>query len=116
MHELNLSNIATDDYVPLLGDLPNLWSLDLSNSEVTDWGLSRLPLLLDLVELEIDNAEITDAGLAHLHKFSGLQHVSAHGKRGVTREGLMNLARALPRCQVWVPDVGHRCPQCELML
>ena len=53
--------------------LPQLASLDLSFTDVTDDGLAQLKRLTSLKELDLMHTRITDAGLAHL---KGLKNLS----------------------------------------
>jgi hypothetical protein len=55
--------------------LPQLSSLDLSFTDVTDDGLAHLKVLTSLSELNLMHTRITDSGLAHLKGLSNLSHL-----------------------------------------
>lgn len=96
-----------------VGRLPNLLSLDLARSAVTDdaltylrfshvrclnlnytrigdRGLARLSTMPSLTQLFLDGTRITDRGLAHLARISSVEQLSLEGNK-VTDAGLVYL-------------------------
>jgi hypothetical protein len=76
VRSLNLCEIGSDDFIPLLARFPNLEKLDIGPSRLTDDGLAVLPVLATLRELSICGTGITDAGVAHLSRLSSLKSLN----------------------------------------
>ena len=57
-------------------DLPQLSSLDLRKTKITDLGVTHFQLLPSLTDLSIDETAITDSGLIELGKLPTLQSLS----------------------------------------
>jgi hypothetical protein len=55
-----------DQTLALLKDAPNLYSLNLRGTKVTDAGLQQIAGLKSLVRLHLEKTAVTDAGLDHL--------------------------------------------------
>jgi hypothetical protein len=69
--DLSGSSVADSDMaavIKLLKDLPELASLDLSDTGLTDEGLGRLQGLTGLSRLNVAGTKATDSGLARLRK------------------------------------------------
>jgi len=100
---VGLTGYAVDDAAlaaARLDRLPDLRSLDLSDSRVTDAGLAGLAALTGLEELVlIGDIGVTDAGLAHLSGLTRLRKLDLHGTR-VTPAGVARLRRALPHAEI----------------
>jgi hypothetical protein len=73
-----------------LNHLPQLHTLSLWNSRVTDAGLERLEGLRQLRNLHLGDTEITDAGLVHLKGMTQLRTLDLSGTQ-VTDAGLQRL-------------------------
>jgi len=100
---VGLTGYAVDDATLAaahLDRLPDLRSLDLSDSRVTDAGLAGLAALTGLEELVlIGDIGITDAGLAHLRGLARLRKLDLRSTR-VTPAGVARLRRALPHAEI----------------
>ena len=59
-----------------LTDLPNLKSLSLDDTKITDAGLLRLRGLMKLERLVLANTQVSDAGMAHLTDLPNLKSLS----------------------------------------
>jgi hypothetical protein len=88
-----------DDDLAALKELPTLWWLDLSNTQITDQGLHHVSHLPELHFLILDNTQITDEGLARLHNLKRLRSLSLRGTQ-VTNKGVRRLQEALPQVTV----------------
>jgi len=75
-------------------------SVSLSNTAVTDDQLVHLKRLATLDYLKLVDTHITDAGLVHLKELSSLRELRLY-RTQVTREAAVNLAQALPDCNVY---------------
>lgn len=75
----------------------------LSETDISDHDLEtlapRLAQVPRLVELSLYGTPITNKGIAYLRAIKGLQHLDLTNTR-VTKEGVMGLARFLPRCRI----------------
>ncbi len=80
----------TDDAIDHLKDLPELKSLELGSTGITDAGLAKLAGVSKMQTLGVGNTQITDAGLAHLRGFEDLRMLTLAGTN-VTDEGLQHL-------------------------
>jgi hypothetical protein len=74
--ELNLCEIGSDLFIPLLARFPKLTSLDAGSSQITDHGVSLLATIASLEELSLVLAPITDAGVASLAKMTSLRSLN----------------------------------------
>jgi hypothetical protein len=79
--------------------LTGLHELYLSNTTVTDQGLSQLGCLKNLRRLYIYHTEITDKGLLNLIQLKDLKWLTLSGT-GITEQGLMMFKMAMPNCKV----------------
>lgn len=83
----------TDRALAILArNLPDLVSLDLSNTAVTEAGMASLTLLGRLAELNLEGTALDDAGLAHIAEIPALARLYI-GDTDVTDAGLMLLSR-----------------------
>ena len=87
--ELRSSRI-TDETLVDFHWLKGLRLLSITNSPITDLGLSHLQGLTSLRELELDYTLITDAGLARLRRLKNLRALSLCGDR-ITDAGMPHL-------------------------
>jgi hypothetical protein len=83
-----------DEDLEILRDLPYLDDLRLTNTSLTDAGLSRLASIEaeNLRLLDLSHTEITDAGLAELSHLKGLGWLFLGGN-GITDAGLKHVAK-----------------------
>ena len=75
---------------------PNIYSLDLKRTRITDGDLTALSALINLRKLSLQRTKITDAGLAHVTGLSNLEVINLYstsiGDAGAKQlEGLKNL-------------------------
>ncbi len=85
---------VTDDELRSLAKLTKLRELDLGRTKVTDAGLAHLAPLVNLQELGLEETQTTDSGLVHLRALKKLRKF--WGGAGVTRDGLIGLAKDIP--------------------
>lgn len=90
---------ADDSTLMLLGTMPRLTRLHLSQTRVTDAGLEHLKPLQYLTYLNLVDTEISDQGLRALETLPRLHAVYLWGTH-VTVGGVERLQRALPRARI----------------
>ncbi len=88
-----------DSALTLLGTMPRLTRLQLSNTRVSDGGLEQLRTLQYLEYLNLVNTDVTDQGLRALEPLSRLRTVHLWGTH-VTAGGVQRLQRALPHATI----------------
>ena len=66
------SKRLSDKYLHLLRQFPNLTSLSLRNTKITDAGMKEIGKLHTLKSLNLWNTPITDAGLREIRELNGL--------------------------------------------
>ena len=76
---------------------PNLYRLDLDDTQIIDGGLAHLKELANLISLSLDRTLVTDAGLEHLKGLTNLGGVYLFGT-DVTEGAVSDLERVLPNC------------------
>lgn len=91
----NVSDRAVDDLV----NLPGLKSLGLSHSEITDDGIQVIKNCTSLQSLSIDATRITDACVSSLSQMTGLKELTI-GQTLITRQGFESLRSKLIGCHV----------------
>jgi hypothetical protein len=117
---------ATDDMLKTIGMLPNVRSVLLHESSVTndglahlkhlahledlrihslsaafdDEGLAQIATLRQLEQLDITSKNITDAGLRHLKRLTNLKSLVL-GDTRITLAGVEDLQQALPDCGLY---------------
>jgi serine/threonine protein kinase len=89
----------TDDELRPLLVLPQLQTLNVGNSKLSDAGLERLGGKLELTQLFASGTGITDEGLKVLATCPKLVEFEAKGTK-VTQQGVDELAKALPQCRI----------------
>jgi hypothetical protein len=95
------------DTLKYIGQLEQLESLGLDQTNVNDDQLAHLAGLSRLRILWLSSTQITDQGLEHLKSLKNLQIVHLSDTE-VTRDGATELQRSLPNCQV---TTSGRAPQ-----
>lgn len=89
----------TDDTMQNLGSLEHLKKLNISRNDISD---ARLDVILNfpLTELKITDTKVTDIGLASLSEMKTLNHLVCTNCSGITTVGLERFQKKLPGCQV----------------
>ncbi len=82
-----------------IGHLSGLQELYLSNTSVSDNGLTNLNCLVGLKRLYLYHTDITDNGLPNLYPLTWLRWLTFSGTK-VTEKGLGELRAVLPDCKV----------------
>ena len=83
-------NLAIDDDLLHIDDLPSLESLDLKFSQITDAGLAHLQGAGELQELGLGNTSATGAGLVYLKKLTKLRRLDL-SESEITDDGLTGI-------------------------
>ncbi|MFO0822308.1 MAG: protein kinase [Gemmataceae bacterium] len=91
--------VSDDDLADLVRKYPNLISLALHESKVTDAGMATVANLKFLERVYLDGTSVTDKGLRLLATCEKLRLVSALGTR-ITPEGVERLQAVLPESKV----------------
>ena len=106
---LNFTHI-TDDGLKELRSLQRLTTLKLSNSRITDAGLKELRGLANLTTLDLSNNPITDFGLAELQGLKNLRVLYLNdtgiGDPGLKEHGNLEHLRMLDISRTRVTDIG----------
>jgi len=101
---------VTDSELARLKVLTRLELLDLGYCKnVTDAGLGHLKGLTTLQSLNLDGTRITDAGLASLKGLPQLRILDLRGTK-VTNGGVKKLQQALPKCKIAEPAAASPAP------
>ncbi len=99
VQQLNLRNLLVgDEFLRRLPALPKLSFLHLLGSRITDAGVEHLGRFPALRTLEIDETRISDQALPALKRLP-LDELDV-GETRISVEGMQELKRALPQCQV----------------
>ena len=85
----------SDEGLTNLSALANLSHLSLERTPVSDKGLKHLSELNNLAHLSLDNAQITDDGLKHLSGLTNLKYLDLNHTQ-VTDAGVKELRKSLP--------------------
>lgn len=94
MADTHLAELAAN-----LTAFPQLETLHLKSSKITDAGLMHLKVLSQIRDLALENAAITDAGLTHLKALSYLENLNLKGTK-ITDAGNQDFQKALPKVKV----------------
>jgi len=102
--QLNLVDADLDDakLLKLKGDLerlPNLRSLVLNRTTISDVGLEALENLQTLDGLYLSGTSVSDVAVERLKRLHGLTRLGLQGTQ-VTDAGVEELRRALPNCEI----------------
>jgi hypothetical protein len=88
-----------DEHAALLSEFPELRSLGLQGTHVTNAALAVIKALPHLESLDLADTQIDDAGLEHLAEMKSLELLHIQ-RTNVTDRGLRSLRRRLPKCKV----------------
>jgi hypothetical protein len=97
---LNLSGSSvTDTSLALVKNMTTLRNLHVRRTQISDDGLAHVKELPNLEYLDVSSTKVTDAGLKHL---SGLYRLRTLGvvKCRVTKAGIEEFKEALPDCRM----------------
>jgi Leucine-rich repeat (LRR) protein len=103
--EFNLTGtgFADDDLAQLSAwpASPNLYSLNLTGTKVTDAGIRHLKKLSHVTELDLSHTQISDTGLDDLKKVTTLKHLKLRGlNERLSDAAAADLKRALPMLEL----------------
>ncbi|HLJ12207.1 MAG TPA: hypothetical protein VKU82_13520 [Planctomycetaceae bacterium] len=87
--------------------LPDLESLDLAFSNVTDAGLDHVRHLRNLEFLRLEGTDVSDASIVLLSQMRSLKELNVEHTR-ITKSGGRALEAALPGCEVRGPHNDRR--------
>lgn len=94
LEELCLDSCPVGDWtISHLADnnvVPNLKSLDLADTDLTDAGMPKLSMFVNLTRLSLFYCNITNAGLRHIAKLKSLEVLNLDS-REISDEGLRHL-------------------------
>ena len=90
--DLSNSQITDDDLTWVTLHFPNLTSLSLWNTQITDAGLAHIAKLNNLTSLHLGGTQVTDAGLAYISGLNSLTSLHLGGTQ-ITGVGLAHVAR-----------------------
>jgi hypothetical protein len=93
------SNLDDDAFIEIVRQHPEISSLGVSKTKLTDNGLRALARHQELSTLDISETPISDAGLAALKSCPKLTFLNAR-KTKVTAAGVAELQKALPNCVI----------------
>jgi hypothetical protein len=104
--------------------MPNLVSMDLTSTSVTDSGVRELAAATGLRSLRLSKTQVTDASLPMLAVLSDLESLNLYGTQ-VTNDGVLQLAplTGLKRLYLWqskvdaagVTAIKEKLPDCEIV-
>lgn len=92
-------NAIGDVDLAYLKSLPQLQSVLVSNTFVTDKGLVHLRDLPNVLNIDLSSLEVTDAGLECLRGLNQLKVLDLLNTK-VTNKGVTRLQQALPNCEI----------------
>jgi len=75
--------------------------LGVAGTQITDNGVKWLCGLSRLQSLNIANTHISDVGLESLERLTTLQRLHVGGSTPISIQGVRELIRALPNCEVY---------------
>lgn len=90
---------VTDGDLRIICGLPEILYLRLSNTEISDQGVTELRRLTDLQELNVAGTELTDAGLDSLKDLVNLRELDVRNTK-VTDRGISGFQKAMPNCVI----------------
>ncbi|MBC8873846.1 MAG: hypothetical protein H8E44_30775 [Planctomycetes bacterium] len=91
-----------------LSDMTNLTCLNLCRTQITDAGIEHVRELANLEMLNLYSTQLTDVGLEHLKGLTNLKKLVLSETR-VTHEGIEQLRKALPNCEIaWEEETTQR--------
>jgi hypothetical protein len=102
--------LIDDDNLKCVLGLPNLESLDLAFSSVSDAGIKHLNGLRKLEKLRLEGSDVSNASIPILSQMKTLKKLNVWHTQ-ITRSGARALEAALPGCEVRGP---HNDPMARL--
>jgi len=98
LQSLHLGGTRVSDVgLAYLSGLTRLFFLNLHSTDITDAGLAHLSGLVNLQTLWLYNTAVSDAGLVHLETLTNLRELSLEDT-DVTNGGVRALRKKLPSC------------------
>jgi hypothetical protein len=93
-------SVGTDALLEQLVDVPEIESVWLEMTDVTDAGMKSLAALKNLRSLQIDGgrAELGNEGLSQLRTMSSLKRLTIYKK--ISNSAMKELRKALPNCAI----------------
>ena len=92
-----------DDALAVLGNCPQLTSVNLGSSEVLDRHLEQVGKLTSVETLVLNDTKVTDVGLQHLKSMQEIRFLHLQRCPQVTAAGVSELQFALPNCRIVFP-------------
>jgi hypothetical protein len=89
----------TGAFLQHVADLPNLKSLVVRGTGITDAALSYLQHAKNVQDLMLDRTKVTDAGVVHLRGLSNIRSLDLT-ETAVTDEGIASVREWLPQASV----------------
>jgi hypothetical protein len=90
-----------DEFLKHLKETPRLESLNLCKTAITDHGIANLAEIKSLRWLDLAETALTDASIQYLCDLKSLKCLIV-SKGSLTPEGLENLRKRLPNCEIVV--------------
>lgn len=95
LERLELSFVPVEDGIQYLSDVPQLYSLKIENTDLSDLGIMHLKVVSQVRSLTLKSTRITDDGLKVLQNLSELTSITLSATK-VRGPGLSNLTK-LPK-------------------
>jgi mono/diheme cytochrome c family protein len=107
-YAMNDKQAGDANLAPLADVAEQVYSLDLSGSNVSEGGMAILGTLKNLSSLHLENSQATDAGLAHVTSLERLQYLNVYGT-AVTDAGMASLEglKHLRKLYLWKTTVSY---------
>ena len=100
----SFAGITNEGLKEVVAKLPKLPKLSLhACKQITDAGLKEVAKLQNLTWLSLNGTQITDAGLKEVAKMKQLKELDLKNTKTITKEGVAELQKALPKCKILWP-------------
>ena len=100
----SFAGITNEGLKEVVAKLPKLPQLSLrACKQITDAGLKEVAKLQNLTWLSLNGTQITDAGLKEVAKMKQLKELDLKNTKTITKEGVAELQKALPKCKILWP-------------
>jgi len=98
-----------DGQLAVITQLPDITSLNLKRTRITDAGMKHLTNLTSLEMLHLEQTAVSDQGVVHLTKLVNLEYLNLYGTN-VTDDALPHLKhlKRLRRLYVWQTKITDR--------